>query len=45
MGLQELLDKYDKDMRTGDNWFTLKKKKKIRLVRAVCLIQTILSIV
>lgn len=27
MGLQELLEKYDKDMRTGDNWFTLKKEE------------------
>ena len=31
MGLQELLDKYDKDMRTGDNWFTLKKRRKYGL--------------
>lgn len=27
MGLQELIEKYDKDMRIGDNWFTLQKEE------------------
>lgn len=28
MGLQELLEKYDKNYRIGDNWFKLKEEEK-----------------
>lgn len=28
MGLQELLEKYDKNYQAGDNWFKLKEEEK-----------------